>query len=295
MARPIETNESVPHAIRRLARAGLRSALKRLAKGGAPLDEQVHEARTAIKKVRSLTRLVRPAVKRARRENRRLRAVARALSAVRDAHVRTRTLEDLTRGYAGAHDPSVQAVAAFLSEQLDEARRAFDRAKGRKHLERHLRKARRRIERWLPGKDRWPALGPGFLQGYRRGQKAMTSAYQSKSDLAFHAWRRAVKSHRHQVHALSRLFPEDLSGRLEELDQLDRLLGDEHDLSALKEAFKEIQPRVAWNQRCAGLLKLLNERRARLRSQARELGEPLFERSLKTFRSQIKAHLQKEA
>lgn len=295
MAHPIDTDESVRHAIRRLARAGLSKAIRRIEKPKAPLDEQIHEARTAIKKVRALTRLVRPAASTAAGENRRLRRVARSLSELRDARVQERAFRDLLRGYAGASDDSVTEITTFLSGRLENARRDFDRSHGLKQLRHRLRKARRRVKNWLPTNKRWRALGPGLVHGYTKAQQAMTDAYCSKDDLAFHTWRRTVKSHRHHVHALLHLFPEDFKLRLEQLDKLDQWLGDEHDLSALKQTLKQAQARVHWNQRCESLAKELNERRARLRSQAHELGEQLFSRAPKTLRNQLKTHLKKAA
>lgn len=293
MPHPIEPSESAPYAIRRLARGGLAQALDRLNDGDVPLHEQIHETRKAIKKVRALTHLVRPAVERAKKENRKLRSIAHTLSAVRDAHVQHRTFENLRRGYAGAKDACVQKLALLLFESLDQTTQDFVAGKGTKHLRRSLHKARRRVERWLPAKDSWSALGPGFIRGYDGAQSAMTIAYERKSDVAFHGWRRAVKTHRHQVHALVDLFHEDFRARLEQLDILDELLGDEHDLSALKETLTRMKSRVRWNQRCAGLLKMLNERRARLRSQAHELGQRLFARNVETLRKQVKARLKK--
>lgn len=293
MAHPIDTHEPLPHALRRLAHGDLSIALKRLRKNDLSLEEKVHEARTALKKVRALTRLVRPQVERAAKEDRRLRKIAHTLSDLRDAYVQQRTFDDLVHGGSRGRDTSVRALADLLSQRLDQATRTFEQGSGPRRLRRRLRKARHRVERWLPSpsQDRWSVLGPGLLRGYARAQQAMVDAHRSKTDRAFHAWRRAVKSHRHQIHALLRLFPPDFEKRLAQLDRLDQMLGDEHDLSALKETLHGLAGRVRWNPRCAMLLTSLNERRAHLRSQARSLGSTLFARSLETLRKQWKAPL----
>ena len=59
MAYRFRHGESVPDAIRRVAREELRSAVRSLTGRGAKnRDEAVHEARKSVKKLRALLRLV---------------------------------------------------------------------------------------------------------------------------------------------------------------------------------------------------------------------------------------------
>src|SRR6266567_8833517 len=59
MAYRLERDESVPQALRRIAREQLASAADELGKRGSKRAEGIHEARKSIKKVRAVLRLVR--------------------------------------------------------------------------------------------------------------------------------------------------------------------------------------------------------------------------------------------
>lgn len=275
MAFEIKPGEALPHAIRRMARAELADAREALSAPGRSVDERVHDVRTAIKKVRALVRLVKPK-RQTRRANRRLEKVGGAVSAARDAEVVLKTFDGLVRGMHKPLPPSLAAARAHLRARLRAEARPLARPRTTAALDARLARARRAVERWVPDKDRWRAVGPGLTSGYRRARQAMRAAYRSDSGADFHAWRRAVKTHRHQMHALAPIDPGTLRPRVGALDRLGQLLGDEHDLTVLEETVRAERACFPDERQCDRLLHLVARRRFRLRDRARPLGETLF-------------------
>jgi hypothetical protein len=66
-----------------------------------------------------------------------------------------------------------------------------------------LRRTRRRTRDLIgPGGAR-RALADGFARAYRRARRAMKAAWRHETPQAFHAWRKAVKTHAFHVHLLA--------------------------------------------------------------------------------------------
>jgi CHAD domain-containing protein len=275
-----------------MARAELRDARQSLTRSSSSLAERVHGLRTATKKVRALTRLVRPGVGRpARKANRRLRGIAREVSGVRDAEVLLHTLDGLLGSLDGRPSAALRDARARLAARLREARRPFRTERGLDGIAKELARAQRRVGRWLPpGHHDWRAVSPGLLDGYDRARQAMARAYAGKSGADFHAWRRAVKNHRHQVQALREAWPDNRCDELDELDRLGDLLGDEHDLTVLADTIQAELTSIPNQRACARLLAQLETRRRKLRAEARPLGRHLFAEAPRTWLRRLHPH-----
>jgi CHAD domain-containing protein len=100
MAFRLKRRRAIAAQLRRVVRDALEEAAAHL-RGSEPRDEAIHDARTAIKKVRAVLRLLRdPLGARYDRENDRLRDAGRRLSALRDADALEETLRSLHGQYA---------------------------------------------------------------------------------------------------------------------------------------------------------------------------------------------------
>ncbi len=117
----------------------------------------------------------------------------------------------------------------------------------------------------------------------------MAAAYRSESETDFHAWRRAVKTHRHQVAALEAIAPRRMKARLDELDRLGDLLGDEHDLTVLEAAIGAELSEIADPEPIDLLLRRIAVRRRNLRRRAQPLGRLLFEERPSAFRDRARS------
>jgi len=237
--------------------------------------------RTATKKVRALAHLVEPVVGgRARKVERRLRALAKTVSGLRDAEVLLGAFDRLLPLLPGAGKPDTERDLPLRVARAEMATRLAKQIRGlRAHdrldeIEHTLRDVRRRVGRWRPergGAARADVLA-ALVDGYRRARKALGRATSDPSVAATHAWRRAVKRHRNQLRVFEDARPKELSGRMADLDKLGEQLGEGHDL-ALLEAELGSLPRGEARRR---MLEASARRRRQLRAEALLLGRGLF-------------------
>jgi CHAD domain-containing protein len=234
MAYRLKLKESLPLEVRRIA-------LEQLEIARAALSRQddrataVHDARRALKRLRAMLRLVRPALGEAnfKQSNRQLAGLGQRLSRSRDLDVMLATLSKLENG--SGHLPKL--LAARLRRSVDRSRTKHNGAAGDDGSERGLGSALRRAER-LFSADRLRGvdiqqIADGLQQSYRRARSAFREAYTAESDEAFHNWRKATQAHWRHMQLIGRGWPESLGARAGEAKELSRLLGEDHDLSVL--------------------------------------------------------------
>jgi CHAD domain-containing protein len=288
MAFAIRRGETMPHAVRRLARRELKSARAGWSRPHQTLNTRAHDVRTATKKVRALVSVIQPAVGRpAKKAERRLQRTAATLGPVRDAKVMLATFDDLVAVSNLERNPAARRVRERL---LQSAQHEVKRPRTRKALARiddALRRSLRRVDDWVPRSGGWRVLADGLEDGHRRARRAMKRAYLDRSGESFHAWRRALKAHRHQMRALQPLWPRALGAQVAELNELGELLGREHDLTVLEEKIQDERACFADERHCARLLAELERRREQLREQMRAPGARLFAERPAAFRRRM--------
>ena len=288
MALAIRRGESMKRAVRRMARRELEKARVAWGRRSQPMSDRVHDVRAAIKKVRGVIRLVEPRTRRrARRAERRLQDLAAALGPVRDAHIVLATYDELT---ATAHLKRNRHARRVRRQLRKLSNREVHRPRTRKVFERvdeELRRARRRVDSWTPRSGQWRAIADGLEATYRDARRAIKRAYSDPSGATFHAWRRALKSHLHQARALQALWPRTFDAQIAELAQVDDILGREHDLTLLEETLEAQRACFTDEEHCARLLAELEQRRERLRKQARAPGERLFAEKPRALRRRV--------
>lgn len=285
----IEAGEALPRALRRIVRAELEEARAAAIDSRLPLGERVHEVRTAMKKVRALNRLVRSALaKSARRADRRLRRIAHSVSELRDAGVVLKTFNRTAASGRRPARPVLAGIGTRLTLNLRAQAQAFERNQRARRLRSDLARERRKVDDWMPTADHWRAIDEGLTDGYRRARKAMAAAYRTGTGADFHAWRRTVKTHRHQIAALEAIAPRRMKARLDELDRLGDLLGEEHDLTVLEAAIAAELSEIADPEPVEQLLRRIAVRRRTLRRRAQPLGGLLFEERPSAFRQRAR-------
>ncbi|MGH8023122.1 MAG: CHAD domain-containing protein [Limisphaerales bacterium] len=224
--------ESVTRSARRVCRERLDHALERLGQGAGA--DGVHETRRAIKKLRAVLRLVRAGIGKTAYDEaaNALRASAHRLNAMRDAQVRLSALEDVAKRANGAIAPQLLRKlkdALLKNRQMEEQKfgKSADAAK------RFLFEARGQLASLKVAPNQWKAVGAGLKKIYRRGRKAWAIAKCQPSPQHFHEWRRRVKDLSNQLRLLRRARPRKVKARMQELDRLADILGDDHDLFML--------------------------------------------------------------
>ncbi len=241
----------------------------------------VHEARKAIKRLRTLDTLI--AQGRARGERRaaraNLRQAAQSLAGTRDAQVCSSTLEALLES---EHD-----LAALDWVRRFQARLRAERAEA--ELATQARSARREALSPLlcvqaagpPSAPTDEQVGAAFVEIYRQARRAMKCALRTEADADLHRWRKRVKDLRHALEALtvsdgSRPAAGSKNLRISKAGkkaaELGEVLGEAHDLEVLAEKVRA----QARDAAATLLLAAIEKRKAALRRSAFEIGGRLL-------------------
>jgi CHAD domain-containing protein len=273
----LEQEETIGKSVRRIARQQAKDASSVLRDGTDP-HLAVHKARTSVKKLRALLRLLEPRFPQLRREEApKLRRIAAQLAKLREAEVLVATFN---RALA-AIPPGVRRSLAPTAKDLEKRRaaanaRLYDRA--RVIAARDFGLLARRSQDWLRGaRPRgFSAIEAGLRKSYRRARRGLGAAYAAAADdTAFHDWRKSVKEHGYQLRLLEAVDPKGMAQRLREVERLGELLGEDHDLAVLSEVLAA-RGRSVDKVALAKVFGAIEARRARLRTLARKRGEALF-------------------
>ncbi len=287
MSYRLDREEPLADGIRRITVEQVDRAIRVLAnpRANGGIDEAVHEARKAFKRVRSALRLTRRVFgeKRFRAENDRFREFGEALALPRESAVAVLTIGTLQDRYRSILRPAAfrEMKAHFVERHTVALWQTVERDEAVIRVSRRLRKARRRLTR-LPTRDHSDlAWTLGLKQVYRRGRRAMGEAYQFSSPDLFHEWRKQAKHLRYHLDILKGSWAGELDAAARLLHDLTDVLGFHHDLTDLDRQLDASRATVATRRRReerAALRVLIDGNRISLESEALELGLRLFSR-----------------
>lgn len=291
MSYRFETDESVRDGFARCAAEQLDQAIGELSEriGEDPVDA-VHSARKAIKKERSLLRLVRGSMpaKRRRRENATLRQAARGLSAARDSEAMVDTLDKLSQWAVGQLPESTfEEIREWLIAARDERRRVLTGATLGAQAIGELGAVRLRSETWKLSVDGWAAIEEGLERSYREGRAAYERARSHRDTADWHAWRKRAKDLWYQQRLLAAVAGPTVRGQAKEAHALADVLGDEHDLSVLRRALTHEQ--ITAPVDVAAVVGLIDYRRDELRKEALWIGARVYAEKPKAFIARMRA------
>ncbi len=235
MAFHFKKSKSIAAGVRRLCRSRFNAALSRLQDCDRP--SAIHAARKEIKRLRAVFRLVRGEMGRGvyRRTLRALRRAADCLAAARDAQVRLRILETLSRRSQRRFPDIRRELRNVRRREL----RRFRRRHGADMARRILQKVWRRVRSLELKSDGWAALEPGLRRGYRRGRQAWSRSCRDPSPARLHEWRKHVKDLAYYIPLLSLQDPSVACRQTHPLELLGKLLGQGHDLFLLQQFMAE--------------------------------------------------------
>ena len=273
----LRRKEPVAAGVRRIALGRIDDAVEHLRGDGNPV-EAVHEARKDTKKLRSLLRLVRPALGDTvyRRENERYRDAARLLSDVRDARVRLETLDGLAARFTDEVSSSSFASFRETLESEEREQGAADPRPAMRTAAAAVETGRDRVGEWHLGDGEWVTVGGGLRRQYAQGRTAYRAAADDPSTEALHEWRKRVKDHWYHQRLLRNCWREVLEPVAEATHGLADRLGDDHDLALLSEHAGDRPASFDDADEQMGLLELIDRRRAELQEEAFELGARVY-------------------
>jgi CHAD domain-containing protein len=276
----LRRDEAPADGLRRVARGQIDLADEELARGNAA---GLHEARKALKRLRTAVRLGRSGLGAGvrDRENRTFRDAGRRLAGARDAHVLLATLDDLSRRYedevpAGRFEALRAALAAADEAAVAEVSNGDG---GRAGATAELRAARGRVAAWTLDGAEDDVLVDGLRRIYRRGRRAYRAARAEPTSESLHEWRKRVKDLWHAAQLLRPAAPKVLRPLGRDAHRLSDALGEDHDLAELRaEAWRRRQECFPDASELEALTGLIDRRRGELQRRAMELGAKVYAR-----------------
>jgi CHAD domain-containing protein len=257
--------ESFSDGIRRIVLEQLNKAADQLS-NPKKVDRGVHEARRAIKKVRGVLRLIQPQMHSAyEAENGQLRTLGRGLSDLRDTAVLLEVFDSL----APQRGKRFEAIRQGLS-----MKHTADVPKIFRETVTELRSIARRVDDWPVPKDIDAVMDAGFEDTYQRGRKALDAALENATPENLHRFRKRVKEHRFHLSLLS--ISDDETKRLKDLRQLEVLLGDDHNLSVLRDRLDQNPALYGDPMDVSAFHALLTRKQRQIQTRALPLGRRLY-------------------
>lgn len=246
----LRQHEDIAAGLRRIAHEQIGIVLTGFADDSVPREEQVHILRARCKKMRSLLRLAQPALGDAfESEDLRFREAARELAEYRDRDVIARTVLALGTG-------APDAVLARHPIPTDAIQRAVAMMVG----------ARDAVDGWPLGGLDGAGIAAGFAQTYGACRESWQQVKQEPDDEKFHSWRKWTKYHWYQVRMLERVNKAVLRERRKLLWELQRALGEAHDLVMLEQAVG------SWENPDDVLLRRVSSRKREFYARATSIG-----------------------
>lgn len=277
MSYRLSQNELVGESIRRIVCEEIEDAIEATKNEASDDCSPVHETRRHLKRARAALRLVRTQINRHayKREDRRLRNVARLISDVRDAEVRLATVKQL-RAHANARrSRTFQETEELLAFELDNFLAAF--AGWEEETSAKLIRAQKRIGGWRLAHVTTDDLCLAIRQSYKRGRDALAVTQEEQNATSLHELRKRVKTLGYQLRILRPLDPAAFHDMLSDLKTLGEKLGHAHDLCFLAERLRSIRTQRVRRRGQRALENLIETREADLQRSALLVAERFFE------------------
>lgn len=283
MAYRLKSGKLTGKALRKVSVEQAQSAFEALSKE-AVLPADVHESRKAVKRVRSLLKLLEPALAAGSFRNRykEIGKAADLLAGARDRHVLDATLDKLVQRYGKDFTPVAGAVQALVEAETPSGASRLSEKDLERAKQIFAQEARKLGKLHMQGKG-FELIAAGLEETYRTAKKNFALAYRRPSDERFHELRKAVQWHWRHMALLSRCWPEYFALRVEACRELAECLGDDHDLAVLLEVVHR-HPDQALRTKAEGVARLRQEE---LREEAFAVAERLFAESPKAFRRRM--------
>jgi CHAD domain-containing protein len=197
-------------------------------------EEAVHEARKSVKKVRAVAAFLEHAGTKPRRKDRkRLKTAARALSKLRDSAAVVETFDRVRHRYPkqlSDHTYSILRRGLAASRDREHERAQRDGVIG-KAVQR-LKAARKSARHWPSSSMEVSDVGEIVAVSYRRSRAAMKHARTTKLSATLHNWRKEVKTLWYQLRLIKPLTT-GVAPMVAGLKRLEAELGEDHNLVVL--------------------------------------------------------------
>ncbi|WOD40220.1 CHAD domain-containing protein [Nodosilinea sp. E11] len=296
MAYRFVADSTVEANVQRVFSEQLGKAVEQLSENFQKQPEQaVHNARKCLKKSRSLLRLVRKSIDKSiyQQESQRLRDVGRSLAPARDSAVYPATLSTLLDTYGLTLD--VNSFSTLKTGLVDLYNVQLDNLSDREQfiaaVMTDLEASQTNLSQVALKQTGWKAVAKNLRHIYSQGQQNFDQAYNDGDDDDFHNWRKRVKDLWYCTCLLQSLWPPIMKAFESELHELADLLGDDHDIAALRQFLthhaKEVGVKDVHMQ---VLVPLMGHRQTKLHRRAKTLGQKLYGETPKAFSDRMASY-----
>ena len=284
----LKSGQAVSSEVRRIVMRQLDLAASELISVGDPeSDDAVHDARRRVKKIRAIIRLVRPVLDKPSRSDPNLRRVSRLLAPVADGQGIIDTLNQLLKRYRKAVP---RKMAAAIRSDLIARGKRIDSLAAKDHVLQKarttLKAERSRVKEWRLSAEGFRAVAPGLRESMRRARSAMVTAWLHPTAAHHHTWRRHVKDHWFHVRLLSARCGRQLKPYQHQIEALDGILGEYHNLVLLREVL--VSDSTLSRHEIRRCLRIVERYKRALRQDAQLLGIRIYNEKPRRFVQRVR-------
>jgi len=274
----IDLQKNLPQNIVVLLSYYNRQAVGHLSRKGF-VNKHVHQARLCCKRIRSILRLVRPALKKMDyvKYNTLYRDASRKLSYARDLTALAETIDLL------ASATSSQNLTVFLKKEknsLVRRRTILVQSAEFQYAKKEVIATFTESESELSNIDflhnEIVVLLKGLIKTYDKGAKFLEINTNQTDSHLMHEWRKQVKYTWYQLVVLSPLWPVIFEAFIKEFQALSKMLGQYQDLTLLHEYLNEQRNHTKSPKEIAAGLRLITIRKKDLAKRSLQLGKKLY-------------------
>lgn len=267
----------------RIAREQIGKAIAGAENHAESPERRVHEARRRCKKLRALFRLVRPGFSAYDVENAFVRDASRGLAAARDMRVTQNTYVELM---AWARRPVAPPVAdSSASDPVGET-------EALQHFASQMRELDQRSSQWRLDRIDLDTIATGLRHTYRSGRITRRKAERSRTDEAFHEWRKFAKYHWNQLGLLESCAEDILPSAHKCAGELAEQLGLHHDLAVLQHVLTTSPADLGPDIDVDFAIDAADRRQAEIEARIATLGRQVFAEKPKALEARFSAYLE---
>jgi CHAD domain-containing protein len=245
----------------------------------------VHEFRRAMKRWRSLLRMLEPFLPDdGRRLRNEARDLARSLGGARDAQSALDALDDLAKHGSVLSARSVATLRGRIEAVRQTAETSVLTPDMRLSLARALTQAESSVERWPLHVLTFAEVADRLVQGFRDARRTLPRNWSEADPEDLHELRKRIVNHRYQMETVAPLWPRFGRMWVGEAQRLRERLGRHQDLTLLTKLTHPHQPLAPWRSRLAPAIA---ERMAAHVAAARRIASRLFVEKPGAFRRRL--------
>jgi CHAD domain-containing protein len=285
MSFELDGRKHLQDALVKIARRELRKTVHTLTTSDETAFESViHESRRRIKKVRAVAAFLEQAgAKLPRKDYRRLKSAAQALSRLRDSTAIVESLDRVRRRYPrqlSEHTFGILRRSLIRARKQQQARAKRDGVLVEAAAQ--LTKTRKSAKAWASPSIRISEMVDIVSVSYRRSRTAMKHARTTRQSATLHRWRKEAKTLWYQLR-LARPLIKGVAPLVADLKRLETVLGDDHNLVVLGATLRGCRDLRSMRQQLHTIEALAVRMRDSLRRRAFAVARRVHRRKPKAF------------